>query len=361
MSRRVSLAFTDIDHSFGDQPVLRGVSLTAAAGEILCLLGASGSGKTTLLRLAAGLETVQSGRITLGDTTLADASVHVPPEQRGIGLVFQDHVLYPHLTVAENVAFGLRAESAARQRELVAAQLQAVSLEGLGERYPHTLSGGQQQRVALARALATQPGVMLLDEPFASVDSDLRRRLREQARLALKASDAITIVVTHDAEEAMQLGDRIAYLSDGRVAQCDTPDRFWQAPANAAVALAFGDAQRLLVRVGEGVVHTDFGALPLSAFTDLRARTLGEPGEAVMVLRPHALSVVAAAEQPAAEIVDTRFAGEGVALLLRSLRDPEHSLLRAVVPNDARAASLRPGNKVCIECARTQSFLFDAA
>ncbi|MFK7915230.1 MAG: ABC transporter ATP-binding protein [Pseudomonadales bacterium] len=354
----MSLAFTDIDHSFGDQPVLRGVSLAANAGEILCLLGASGSGKTTLLRLAAGLEQLQSGRITLGTTTLADRTVHVPPEQRGIGLVFQDHVLYPHLTVAENVAFGLRDQSASRRQEIVATQLQAVSLDGFGDRYPHTLSGGQQQRVALARALAPQPGVMLLDEPFASVDSALRRRLREQARLALKASAAITVVVTHDAEEAMQLGDRIAYLVAGEVAQCDTPNRFWQAPANATVALAFGDAQSLDVKVAGDIVHTAFGDLPTAAVTDQRQR-LDVP-DGLLVLRPRALAVTPSSERPGAEVVDRRFAGDGIALLLRSVSAPQQALLRAVVADDARADRLQPGSGVRIDCAPAQSFLFDA-
>ncbi|MGI9324714.1 MAG: ABC transporter ATP-binding protein, partial [Pseudomonadales bacterium] len=228
----MSLTFTQVNHSFGSQVVLSEVTLTAERGEILCLLGPSGSGKTTLLRLAAGLEVLQAGTISVDEQLLADAKVHTPPEQRGVGLVFQDHVLYPHLTVAENVGFGLANRPQGEADEMVARQLAAVDLLAFAERYPHTLSGGQQQRVALARAMAPEPAVMLLDEPFASVDSGLRRRLREQARLSLKATDAVTLVVTHDAEEAMELGDRIAYLWQGQLAQLGTPAALWRTPAS---------------------------------------------------------------------------------------------------------------------------------
>ena len=355
----MSLAFKDIDHSFGTQRVLQGVNLTAAPGEIVCLLGASGSGKTTLLRLAAGLEALQAGSISLGATTLASATVHVLPEQRGVGLVFQDHVLYPHLTVAQNVAFGLHKATSAQRQQMVAQQLQAVGLAGLEGRYPHTLSGGQQQRVALARALAPQPRVMLLDEPFASVDSALRRRLRQQARLALKASNAITLIVTHDAEEALQLGDRIAYLVDGKIAQFDHPERFWQAPANAAVALAFGDAQGIPAAVDGGSVVTAFGTLPVLDLLDQRQHT--DSVQAKLVLRPAALTVSMAsvAADANAQVVDRRFAGDGVALLLRSLASPEHELLRALVPDPADAQALLPGCTVHVQFAPSQAFLFD--
>lgn len=353
----MSLAFTDINHSYGGQRVLRGVNLHAAAGEILCLLGPSGSGKTTLLRLAAGLEVLQSGRIALGDTTLASTETHVPPERRGVGLVFQDHVLYPHLTVAENVAFGLADHSAGDRAAVVAQQLQAVSLGDLGDRYPHTLSGGQQQRVALARALAPKPGVMLLDEPFASVDSDLRRRLREQARLTLKASNAVTVVVTHDAEEALQLADRIAYLDDGAVAQFDAPDQFWRAPRSAAVALAFGDAQRLSVEVIGGMVNTPFGRLSVGDLVDQRDDQTD--GAATLVLRPQGLDVTPADLAATAEVVDRRFAGEGVALLLRSVAAPDGELLRAVVADVGQAQQLRPGSRVQVDFAASQTFLFN--
>ena len=201
----MSLGFHNLSHSYGATAVLHDISLTAATGDILCLLGPSGSGKSTLLRLAAGLEQIQQGEITLAGEVLADATHQPPPEQRPVGLVFQDHVLFPHLTVAANVGFGLRSLAKAERKQEVTQALTSVGLDGLERRYPHTLSGGQQQRVALARALATRPQVMLLDEPFAAVDSTLRRALRNAARDALKAANTTTIVVTHDPDEAMAL------------------------------------------------------------------------------------------------------------------------------------------------------------
>ena len=178
----MSITFKNIHHAFDAQRVLEDISVHVSDGEILCILGPSGSGKSTLLRIAAGLETIQTGSIELDAQALADNTTHPPPEQRSIGLVFQDHVLFPHMTVGNNIAFGLRDMSAAEQQTVIREHLHSVGLDDLASRYPHTLSGGQQQRVALIRALATKPRVMLLDEPFASVDTPLRRKLREDAR-----------------------------------------------------------------------------------------------------------------------------------------------------------------------------------
>ena len=185
----VSLIVRDVQHQFGTTDVLADVSLEVEPGEIVCLLGPSGSGKSTLLRIVAGLEPLQHGEIHLDGSIIAAKRASLPPEQRHIGLVFQDHALFPHLSVAENLAFGLQHLPAAERRNLVANLLADIGLTGFDARYPHTLSGGQQQRVALARALAPKPAAMLLDEPFASVDATLRRRLREDARHTLKASN----------------------------------------------------------------------------------------------------------------------------------------------------------------------------
>ncbi len=336
MGKRVSLTFTQVNHSFGSQVVLSNVTLTAEHGEILCLLGPSGSGKTTLLRLAAGLEVLQSGTIHLGDRLLADAKLHTLPEQRGVGLVFQDHVLYPHLTVAENVAFGLAKRPQGEVEDRVARQLAAVDLAAFAARYPHTLSGGQQQRVALARAMAPEPAVMLLDEPFASVDSGLRRRLREQARLSLKATDAVTVVVTHDAEEAMELGDRIAYLWQGELAQVGTPEALWRTPASLPVAVAFGDAQQLPAALAEGGLQTPFGAISAQSFSDCRSQ---QGALCQLVVRPESVQVLPEAPQPVAQIADVRFVSGGLVLLLRSLSDADAALLRVRIPANDRATS----------------------
>ena len=202
----MAIEFRAVSHAYSVEPVLADLSLTAQAGEITCLLGASGSGKSTLLRLAAGLERVQSGSIWLDGELLADASHHPAPEVRPIGLVFQDHVLFPHKTVRANVAFGVQNA----KDEVIDRALADVDLEGFGDRYPDTLSGGQQQRVALARALAPAPAVVLLDEPFASIDATLRRQLREATGAALKAQKNIAVIVTHDPEGEVALAGRNA-------------------------------------------------------------------------------------------------------------------------------------------------------
>ena len=203
------LTFEGVSHRYGSVRALDGVDLAAAPGETICLLGPSGCGKTTLLRLAAGLEGIQAGRIAIGGRTVAAAGAHpqVPPEARGVGLVFQDYALFPHLTVMENIRYGLpgsRAEREARARRVLA----DLGMGDLADRYPHALSGGQQQRVALLRALAPKPRVMLLDEPFSTLDEHLRHEVRMETMNLLAGSDAVTMLVTHDAEEAMLLGDR---------------------------------------------------------------------------------------------------------------------------------------------------------
>ena len=297
----MSLVFEGVSHRFGAVPVLRDLTLTAATGEVTCLLGASGSGKSTLLRLAAGLEPLRTGRILLDGETLAAPGKASPPERRPVGLVFQDHVLFPHKTVRENVEFGLRHLNAGERRQVVDRSLESVSLSAFADRYPDTLSGGQQQRVALARALAPAPRVMLLDEPFANVDVTLRRALREDARRALRDSGAIAVVVTHDPDEALELADRIAILDAGRILQIGTPAEVWRMPARASVAVLFGQAQRLSGTFEGGVVTTRFGALPWP--------DAGPEGAACdVVTRPFAVRLRKA--QAGAVVRDVRFLGD---------------------------------------------------
>ena len=209
------LSFEDIRHGYHGRETLRGVSLTAEPGEVLCLLGPSGSGKTTLLRIAAGIEAQLSGRLLLNDREVAGPSVFVPPEQRGIGLMFQDFALFPHISVVENVRFGLTAMPAREGISEAMAALERVGLAHCAQKYPHALSGGEQQRVALARALAPRPGVLLMDEPFSGLDSRLKDTVRADTLAILRETRATAVVVTHDAEEAMRMADRIALLRDG--------------------------------------------------------------------------------------------------------------------------------------------------
>ena len=260
---RVTLRLEQVSHGYGGAPVLQGVDLSVSAGEIVCLLGASGSGKSTLLRIVAGLEPLQAGVISFAGAELAKPGREPPPEARRFGLVFQDHVLFPHLTVAGNVAFGLRGLEARERDARVIRHLRQVGLEGYGDRYPHTLSGGEQQRVALARALAPEPVVMLLDEPFASVDATLRRRLGEDTRRALRTSGVPSIIVTHDAREAMEVADRIAVLHQGRILQDDTPAAVWRTPAVRFIPELLGDSNAIEgVGAADGVA-TGFGRIGL--------------------------------------------------------------------------------------------------
>ena len=341
----MSLLFQGVSHRFGDSQVLRDVALEARAGEITCLLGASGSGKSTLLRLAAGLEPLQAGRILLDGETLAEPGKGLPPERRPVGLVFQDHVLFPHKTVRENVEFGLRHLTGAKRREVSRSSLQSVSLSAFADRYPDTLSGGQQQRVALARALAPAPRVMLLDEPFANVDVTLRRALREDARQALRASGAIAVVVTHDPDEALELADRIAILGDGRILQAGTPAEVWQTPAQALVASLFGQAQRLSGTVTNGAVTTQFGVLPWQG--------AGAEGAACdVVTRPSAVRLRKASQ--GALVRDVRFLGDRYLVLASAAGET----LRASV---ADLAGISVGDRVAATFEASGTFIYPAA
>jgi len=285
----VSLEFRHIAHAYGESQALCDVSFVAPAGEITCLLGASGCGKSTLLNLAAGLLKVQAGAVCLGGEVLADAARHPAPEHRPVGLVFQDGALFPHMTIAANVGFGL---PRGRQGE-VAGWLQQVGLAGLGGRYPHELSGGQQQRAALARAMAPGPAVLLMDEPFASVDIVLRRKLRRDCRMLLRASGTTTLLVTHDPAEALDIADRIAVMEHGRIVQFGSPSELHDAPASAAVGAIFSGAQIVGAAVGEGGFVTAFGTWPLAAAKDAREVAAADGAKADLLVHADRLDLVA--------------------------------------------------------------------
>ena len=229
------LQFDDIHHDYNGTSSVCDVSFQVEAGEVVSLLGPSGCGKTTLLRLAAGLEQPKNGTIRLYDKVISSVDYLQPPEQRGIGFMFQDYALFPHLTVIQNVVFGLP-QKANDARKSGLEVLEEVGIKSLCEMYPHELSGGQQQRVALARALAPRPAVILLDEPYAGLDSRLRERIRDQMLHVLKGSNAAALMVTHDAEEAMFMSDRIVVLRDGHVVQAGRPVNLYCQPSSAFVA-----------------------------------------------------------------------------------------------------------------------------
>ncbi|RUT32683.1 ABC transporter ATP-binding protein [Arsenicitalea aurantiaca] len=262
VSFAAALSFDQVDVSLGGQKVLDKFSLALRPGEIVCLLGESGSGKSTTLRVAAGIQRVDGGEVRINDEVVSGRGFHMPPDRRGIGLMFQDFALFPHLTLLENVTFGLK--PLGRQAALAQAR-SALRRVGLAQReadYPHMLSGGQQQRLALARAIAPRPGVLMLDEPFSSLDARMRETVRGETLAILRETHATTIIVTHDPEEAMLLGDRIALLRKGRIVQIDTASAIYNAPADLSAARFFSPLSEIEATVAGGRALTPLGSVP---------------------------------------------------------------------------------------------------
>jgi iron(III) transport system ATP-binding protein len=289
MRRPTSLHLNNVSHAYGGHVVLRGVSVFVAAGETVCLLGPSGCGKTTLLRIAAGLESLQSGQVTIGERLVGQGrgGIQLPPEERGIGFVFQDYALFPHLTIRDNIAFGLRGAFGPRagkggRERWIADSLPRFGLSGQADKYPHALSGGQQQRVALLRALAPEPGVMLLDEPFSNLDATLRAQVRADTLGLLKETHVATLMVTHDPEEAMFMADRLLVMNDGRIVQAGTPLDIYFRPATPFVASLFGPLNRIEAVVRDGRAATFLGAFAATGIAE------GSPVE--IQIRPEALA-----------------------------------------------------------------------
>lgn len=302
------LELEGVSHRYGDFFAVREADLAVRPDETVCLLGPSGCGKSTLLRLAAGLETLATGRIRIGGRTAAEGGpagrrVHVPPEARGVGLMFQDYALFPHLTVLENVRYGLSGGRREGEKEAAAAR-RALAELGMADhagRYPHALSGGQQQRVALLRALAPRPGVMLLDEPFSTLDEHLRHEVRMETMDLLAGSGAATVIVTHDAEEAMLLSDRIVVMREGRIVQDAAPGEVYARPADPFVARLFGPVNRYRGTVRGGRVATPLGPVP--------AAGLPEGSEAEVVVRADGIAFGPPSDGPRAQVRSVRRLG----------------------------------------------------
>jgi iron(III) transport system ATP-binding protein len=244
------------------KPAIHDISFSGREGEILCLLGPSGCGKTTILRAIAGLEPVRSGQIFLSGRLVSSSSETIPTEERRVGMVFQEYALFPHLRVADNIAFGLGRLSRAERKCRVQEMLRLTGLEGLDRRYPHELSGGQQQRVALSRALVQNPVLLLLDEPFSNLDPDMAGRMRQEVHTLLRRMKTTTILVTHDHDEAFAMADRIAVLNQGVLEQMDSPELIYHLPATRFVADFVGQADFIPGRIRQGMVHTELGEFP---------------------------------------------------------------------------------------------------
>jgi iron(III) transport system ATP-binding protein len=277
------LTFDRITHRYGDVTAVRDFSLDIEPGQIVCLLGRSGCGKTTLLRLAAGVEEPGEGRVLINDREVSGGAGFLPPERRNVGLMFQDFALFPHLTNLANVMFGLKALPKAEAAREALRALDRVGLGALADAYPHMLSGGEQQRVALARAVAPRPSVLLMDEPFSGLDRRLREEVRENTLSVLRESRVTCIVVTHDPEEALRMGDRIALMNKGSLVQLATPADIYNRPKDLFVARFFCDLNEIAGTVQGGIAQTALGRFA--------APGLAEGSAAIVAIRPQALRI----------------------------------------------------------------------
>jgi len=296
------LTFDDLSRRYGATLALDHVSLDIAPGEILCLLGPSGCGKSTLLRIAAGVERPSGGRVLLDEQEVAGPERFVPPEKRGVGLMFQDFALFPHLSILDNVAFGLRSLTRREAKAEAHAALDRVGLAHYANEYPHILSGGEQQRVALARAIAPRPSVLLMDEPFSGLDPRLREKMREETLAILHETRATSIVVTHDAEEAMRMGDRVALMRAGRIVQTGNALDLYRAPKDILAARTFSDLNELPARVEQGRAAT-----PLGRFF---ANGLPDGADAIVCVRQRGVRLLGAGQGVPARVLDARFLGD---------------------------------------------------
>jgi iron(III) transport system ATP-binding protein len=324
---------TDVTVAFGSERAVRSASLTVGAGEVVSLLGPSGCGKTTLLRSIAGLQRITSGVIGIDGEIVADERRFVPPERRRVGMVFQDGGLFPHLTVQQNVAFGLRGHPRADDR--VAEVLDLVDMAGFAGRLPGTLSGGQKQRVAVARSLAPGPAVLLLDEPFSALDAGLRLQVRRDVKRLIGELGITTVVVTHDQEEAFALGERVAVMANGTIQQVGTPAELYRHPVSPWVAQFVGEGVRVRGVQRGDVVATSLGELAVRVGGDAGSAA-GYVGDVDVILRPEELVLRAGGP---AEVTGVEYYGHDVRYDVR-LADGELVSVRSTSPEFA------PGDQV---------------
>jgi iron(III) transport system ATP-binding protein len=346
----IQLQIRELSHHYASKQVLDSINIGLIAGEILALVGPSGCGKSTLLRLIAGLEPLQAGEIQLDGEVIASHSHQRAAEQRQIGMVFQDFALFPHLSLLDNVAFGLSRLPAAQRRARALAMLARVGLAERADDAPHMLSGGQQQRVALARALAPQPRLLLLDEPFSNLDVRLRHRLRQETQQLLREMRCASILVTHDPEEAMYMADRIALLRDGQVVQIGSPASLYFAPQTPFATEFFGDVNILQGELRQETVDT-----PLGRFA---APPLGEGRQVHIMIRPEALQLSAqsSADSQAVIVQSCHHLGAYSRIDLR-LEAAEPLSLQAEI---AGAPAWPTGTRLHVRCETRGVFIFAA-
>ena len=329
-----ALRLDQVRRRYGGKAAVDGASLTLEAGKITCLLGPSGCGKSTLLRLIAGLEPVDSGQIR-AQHLLSGPGVHVPPEQRDIGFVFQDYALFPHLTVEDNVGFGLSELSAKDRQDRVAEQLTRVKLQDRAKAFPQALSGGEQQRIALARALVRRPALVLLDEPFSGLDSYLKAEVRDATLAALRAAGTTALIVTHDAEEALIMADALALMRDGQILQTGSPRDCYDHPVSLSAAKLLGPINGLMVQIADQAAPSIFGPIAASGLPN---------GPAQLIFRPE--TVQRTPHGIGARVLASRFAGPQTHLTLAlDGPQPEPVQILAYFPSDQAP---HPGELVTI-------------
>ena len=348
------LELAGVSHAYGGARVLDDVSLTLTDSEVTCLLGPSGCGKSTLLRIAAGVERQDGGTVRIGGRAVSDAKRHVPPEGRSIGLMFQDFALFPHLTVAGNVGFGLGGRDRDRRTELLLAR---VGLARHADKYPHQLSGGEQQRVALARALAPRPPILLMDEPFSSLDNRLRDGIRDQTLDILKEEGTAVLLVTHEPEEAMRMADRIVLMRHGRIVQQGAPYAIYNGPVDREAAMFFSDVNVVRGVVRDAAADTPFGRFASPGLADL--------AEVDIVIRPQHLRVDfdrnGSGPLPTPQdgvpargrVLRARFVGDQSVVEVGMEHDG--SVLRATLPG---AFLPKPGTPLWLSLRRDRVFVF---
>ncbi|MGR3564030.1 MAG: ABC transporter ATP-binding protein [Heliomarina sp.] len=340
--------------------VVDDVSLTILPGQVTCLLGPSGCGKSTTLRIIAGVEMQDSGEIWVDGKLVCDTHYRVPPERRGIGLMFQDFALFPHLSVADNVAFGLRGASREKKRARVESLLERVDLLRHIDGYPHELSGGEQQRVALARALAPRPRIMLMDEPFSGLDNRLRDGIRDETLGVLKDEDTAVLLVTHEPDEAMRMADEIALMRAGKIVQQGAPYNVYNRPVDRAAVSFFSDANVLQAEVT--------GALAETAFGQFLAPGVADGTMVDIVFRPQHVRIdfdrggngprPTETDGVAARGVVKRSRFMGHESLVEFVMDFDGSVLKATVPN---VFLPKPGKVMWLTVPRDRCFVFPAA
>ncbi|WP_231711038.1 ABC transporter ATP-binding protein [Xanthobacter dioxanivorans] len=343
------LTFEAVELAYGGVPAVRGVNLPVKPGEVLCLLGQSGCGKTSLLRLAAGIERPDRGRILIDGQVVAGEGVFLPPERRGVGLVFQDYALFPHLTNLENVMFGLGGLKRADAEREARLALSRVDLAEVADAYPHELSGGQQQRIALARAMAPRPGILLLDEPFSGLDARLRDQVRADTLAVLREAQATAVVVTHDPEEAMRLADRIALLRRGELVQLGPPAELYRRPVDLGAARFFCELNEMEGFALAGTVETPLGLLPAPAGV--------ADGAVSVAIRPQGIRLgPSTGPGVAGRVLERRFLGE-----LDLVEVIVDGLERPLVVRTRDAGTLRKGDEVRVGTDPGEVLVFAAS